>query len=154
MQLYGHKQHNYRNDANFRKLTGKVLCIAFLRFLILRDFFRNSATLYHIRYCDNELLYCLSVKIFERKFCSQVTPPPPNLPSKRQQSLPFFTIYAFNSRFLSYIKSNQSVGSKLWGSEKWILIFTASNLKQVQFTRPAKAAITISVTRSKVNANL
>ena len=29
MQLYGHKQHNYRNDANFRKLTGKVLCIAF-----------------------------------------------------------------------------------------------------------------------------
>ena len=34
-------------------------------------------TLYHIRYCDNELFYCLSVKIFEKKFCSQVTPPPP-----------------------------------------------------------------------------
>ena len=31
--------------------------------------------------------------------------PPPKLPSKRQHSLPFFTIYAFNSRNLSYIKS-------------------------------------------------
>jgi hypothetical protein len=51
---------------------------------------------------------------------------------------------------LSYIKSNQSVGSKLWGSEKWIQIFTASNLKQVLFTRPAKAVFIISVTRSKL----
>ena len=82
MQLYGHKQHNYRNDANFRKLTGKVLCIAFLRFLISWDFFRTSVTLYHIRDCDNELFYCLSVKIFERKFRSQICLTSTNLSSK------------------------------------------------------------------------
>ena len=53
--------------------------------------------------------------------------PPPFLTSERQQSLPFFTIYAFNSRNLSYIKLNQSVGSKSWESAKWIPSFIASS---------------------------
>ena len=53
--------------------------------------------------------------------------PPPFLTLKRQHSLPFFTIYAFNSRKSSYIKSNQSVGSKSWESAKWIPIFIASS---------------------------
>ena len=39
MQLYGHKQHNYRNDANFRKLTGKVLSIIFYDFWFYEIFF-------------------------------------------------------------------------------------------------------------------
>ena len=94
-----------------------------------------------------------TVNLLARLSMVRIHLPPPFLTSERQQSLPFFTIYAFNSRNLSYIKSNQSVGSKLWGSEKWIQIFTASNLKQVQVTKPANAAISISVTRSKVNAN-
>ena len=71
---------------------------------------------------------CKMQKIRRLSKCVQwVHLPPPFLSSKRQHSLPFFTIYAFNSRKSSYIKSNQSVGSKSWDSAKWIQIFTASN---------------------------
>ena len=55
---------------------------------------------------------------------------PPFLTSERQQSLPFFTIYAFNSRNMGCNKSNQSFGSKLWESEKWTPIFTELNYQQ------------------------
>ena len=44
--------------------------------------------------------------------------PPPFLSSKRQQSLPFFTIYASNSRQTGYFKSNQSFGSRPWEGAK------------------------------------
>ena len=40
----------------------KVLYAVFCIFLISWDFFSTSLTLYHIRYCDNGLFYCLSVK--------------------------------------------------------------------------------------------
>ena len=71
---------------------------------------------------------CKMQKIRRLSKCVQwVHLPPPFLTSERQQSLPFFTIYAFNSRKSSYIKSNQSVGSKLWESAKWIQIYIASN---------------------------
>ena len=67
MQLYGHKHHNCRNDANFRKLTGKVLCIAFKQFWLSQDFFRSSVTLCKIWYCFCELFYSLSVKNHREK---------------------------------------------------------------------------------------
>ena len=68
-----------------------------------------------------------TVNLLARLSMVRIHLPPPFLTSERQQSLPFFTIYAFNSRKSSYIKSNQSVGSKSWESAKWIQIFTASN---------------------------
>ena len=71
---------------------------------------------------------CKMQKIRRLSKCVQwVHLPPPFLTSGRQQSLPFFTVYAFNSRNLSCIKLNQSVGSKSWKSAKWIPIFIASS---------------------------